>query len=93
MLQGYYDESKKREKDGLPPLPLTAQEVQEIANAFESSSGNVELLNLIENEVSPGVDEAAYVKATWLSSIAHGTTYSPVVTPLDATVNGLTNKL
>ena len=43
MLQGYYDEGKKREKDGLPPLPLTAQEVQEIANAFESSSGNVEL--------------------------------------------------
>ena len=81
MLQGYYDESKKREKDGLPPLPLTAQEVQEIANAFESSSGNVELLNLIENEVSPGVDEAAYVKAAFLKDLALEETKTDLITP------------
>ena len=81
MLQGYYDESKKRDKDGLPPLPLTAQEVQEIANAFESSSGNVELLNLIENEVSPGVDEAAYVKAAFLKDLALEETKTDLITP------------
>ena len=81
MLQGYYEESKKREKDGLPPLPLTAQEVQEIANAFESSSGNVELLNLIENEVSPGVDEAAYVKAAFLKDLALEETKTDLITP------------
>ena len=44
MLQGYYDEREKRKKDGLPSVPLSAQEVQEIANAFESSSGNACLL-------------------------------------------------
>ena len=70
MLQGYYDEREKRKKDGLPSVPLSAQEVQEIANAFENSSGNAELLNLIENEVSPGVDEAAYVKAAFLKDLA-----------------------
>ena len=68
MLQEYYEECEKREKEGLPPIPLKAQEVQEIANAFENGSGNIELLNLIENKVSPGVDEAAYVKASWLTN-------------------------
>ena len=81
MLQGYYDEGKKREKDGLPPLPLTAQEVQEIANAFENSSGSSELLNLIENEVSPGVDEAAYVKAAFLKDLALQNTKTDLITP------------
>ena len=70
MLQGYYDEREKRKKDGLPSIPLSAQEVQEIANAFENSSGNAELLNLIENEVSPGVDEAAYVCLLYTSDAA-----------------------
>ena len=41
-----------------------------IDNAFENSSGSSELLNLIENEVSPGVDEAAYVKAAFLKGLA-----------------------
>ena len=81
MLQGYYDEGKKREKDGLPPLPLTAQEVQEIANAFENSSGSSELLNLIENEVSPGVDEAAYVKAAFLKDLSLQNTKTELITP------------
>ena len=81
MLQGYYDEREKRKKDGLPSVPLSAQEVQEIANAFENSSGNAELLNLIENEVSPGVDEAAYVKAAFLKDLALEKTKTDLITP------------
>ena len=81
MLQGYYDEREKRKKDGLPSVPLSAQEVQEIANAFENSSGNAELLNLIENEVSPGVDEAAYVKAAFLKDLALEKTKTDLIAP------------
>ncbi len=81
MLQEYYEECEKREKEGLPPIPLKAQEVQEIANAFENGSGNIELLNLIENEVSPGVDEAAYVKAAFLKDLASEKTKTDLITP------------
>ena len=81
MLQKYYEECEKREKEGLPPIPLKAQEVQEIANAFENGSGNIELLNLIENEVSPGVDEAAYVKAAFLKDLASEKTKTDLITP------------
>ena len=81
MLQEYYEECEKREKEGLPPIPLKAQEVQEIANAFENGSGNIELLNLIENEVSPGVDEAAYVKAAFLKDLASEKTKTELITP------------
>ena len=56
MLEGYYKEKIAREEQGLPPLPLNAEQVQEIANVFEQGKGSNDLLNLLENEVPPGVD-------------------------------------
>ena len=44
-----------------------------------------ELLHLLIERIPPGVDEAAYVKATWLSAIAQGQASSPLVSPLEAT--------
>ena len=38
-------------------------------------------LNLIENEVSPGVDEAAYVKAAFLKDLALEKTKTDLITP------------
>ena len=81
MLQKYYEERDKRKKEGLPPIPLKAQEVQEIANAFENGSEDSELLGLIENQVSPGVDEAAYVKAAFLKDLALEKTKTNLITP------------
>lgn len=37
------------------------------------------LLDLLKNRVPPGVDEAAYVKAAFLSAVAKGETQSPLV--------------
>ena len=37
------------------------------------------LLDLISNRVPPGVDEAAYVKAGFLSAIAKGETDVPLI--------------
>jgi aconitate hydratase 2/2-methylisocitrate dehydratase len=70
MLEGYNKEKENRRKEGLPPLPLNAEQVQSIADIFEKGQGNQELLNLLENEVPPGVDEAAYVKAAFLKDLA-----------------------
>jgi len=43
------------------------------------------LLDLLVNRIPPGVDQASYVKATWLSSIAQEESKSPLVSPLKAT--------
>ena len=70
MLEGYYKEKEKRREQGLPALPLTAEQVQAVADLFEKGEGSDELLILLENEVPPGVDEAAYVKAAFLKDLA-----------------------
>jgi aconitate hydratase 2/2-methylisocitrate dehydratase len=44
-----------------------------------------ELLDLLTNRVPPGVDEAAYVKASFLTAIAKGTAKSPIMSPVRAT--------
>ena len=59
MLEEYYKEKEKRREQGLPALPLNAEQVQAIADLFESGEGSDELLILLENEVPPGVHEAA----------------------------------
>ena len=43
------------------------------------------LLDLLSERIPPGVDEAAYVKADWLSAVAEGRRKSPLVNPLEAT--------
>ena len=70
MLKEYYKDREKRRELGLPPLPLKAEQVQAVADMFESGEGSNELLTLLENEVPPGVDEAAYVKAAFLKDLA-----------------------
>ncbi len=42
------------------------------------------LLELLSERIPPGVDEAAYVKATWLSAIAQGSATSPLLSPIAA---------
>ena len=36
-------------------------------------------MDLFENRVPPGVDEAAYVKASWLAAVVEGKAKSPLV--------------
>ena len=43
------------------------------------------ILNLLANRIPAGVDEAAYIKAGFLSAIAKGEVSSPILTPADAT--------
>ena len=63
MLTSYYKQKAEREKNGLPPLPLNLEEIQELIKIIESNRDEEELIALLENEISPGVDETAYVKA------------------------------
>jgi aconitate hydratase 2/2-methylisocitrate dehydratase len=62
------------------PLPLSAAQVSSLLSELEAESAGSttasQLLELFTERVPPGVDEAAYVKATWLSAIAKNQTSS-----------------
>ncbi len=87
MLSSYQQHAAEREAQGIPPLPLNAEQTQALTRFLENplQTNSAELLHLLTHRVPPGVDEAAYVKASWLSSVAKGKTTSPFVTNLEAT--------
>ncbi|MGA0338543.1 MAG: bifunctional aconitate hydratase 2/2-methylisocitrate dehydratase, partial [Vulcanococcus sp.] len=76
----------EREAQGVPALPLTAAETQSLTELLQAPPAGEEqfLLHLLSERIPPGVDEAAYVKADWLSAVAQGKTSSPLVQPVEA---------
>jgi len=56
---------------GIPPQPLDASQVGKVVEELKEGP-NQKLLDLLTHRVPPGVDDAAYVKATWLSALATG---------------------
>jgi len=88
MLENYLLHVSERELLGIPPLPLDAEQTQALTELLEKQNKEIEdsfLLDLLINRIPPGVDQASYVKATWLSSVAQGESKSPLVSPLKAT--------
>ncbi|HNS04890.1 MAG TPA: bifunctional aconitate hydratase 2/2-methylisocitrate dehydratase [Candidatus Saccharicenans sp.] len=86
MLESYYQKAQERKKIGLPPLPLTPEETQELCRLLENppAGQEEELVYLLEQRISPGVDAAARVKASWLEEIALQKRRSPLINPLRA---------
>ena len=72
MLSAYRELEAERANLGIPALPLNAEQTQALTQLFENpiEGEKRELLYLLSERIPPGVDEAAYVKASWLSSIA-----------------------
>ncbi len=87
MLNTYHTLAAEREAIGIPALPLNAEQTQALTKQLEApiQENNQELVHLLTERIPPGVDEAAYVKATWLSGVAQGSTESPLINPLKAT--------
>ena len=88
MLKNYLKSAKERASQGIPPLPLDAEETHELTLILENpptNTNNSFLLNLLRERIPPGVDQAAYVKATWLSSIAKQNSISSLVSAEEAT--------
>jgi aconitate hydratase 2/2-methylisocitrate dehydratase len=86
MLDSYFEQEKERAKAGLPPLPLTPAEVEEVCRNLEKPAADQAALlrGLLENRVSPGVDPSAKVKAEWLAAVAKRSVKSPAVSRDDA---------
>ncbi len=87
MLKQYQQHCKERAAQALPPLPLNAEQVASIVEALKNpqAENQAELLDLLTHRVPPGVDEAAYVKASFLADVAKGNTECPIITPIAAT--------
>ena len=74
MLEEYRKHVEERAAEGIPPKALTAEQVAGLVELLKNPPAGEEeyLLELISERVPPGVDEAAYVKAGFLSAIAKG---------------------
>nr|WP_294840995.1 bifunctional aconitate hydratase 2/2-methylisocitrate dehydratase [uncultured Methylotenera sp.] len=81
MLKAYAAHVQERASQQLPPLPLSAEQVVQLVELLKAPPAGEEnlLVDLLENRVPAGVDQAAYVKAAFLSDIAHGKAVSPLV--------------
>tara|TARA_B100000579_G_scaffold435625_1_gene459376 strand:+ start:15 stop:2588 length:2574 start_codon:yes stop_codon:yes gene_type:complete len=74
LLKDYEDHVAERAAKGIPPLPLNAEQINCVTQLLEQENNSKSnyLLDLLINRVPPGVDEAAYIKASWLTAIVHG---------------------
>jgi len=72
VLQAYRKHVEERAAQGLPPLPLDAKQVAELVESLKQGKDTQELLELLVHRVPPGVDQAAYVKAAFLTDVAKG---------------------
>ncbi|MEZ2793356.1 bifunctional aconitate hydratase 2/2-methylisocitrate dehydratase [Proteus terrae] len=83
MLEEYRKHVAERAAEGVVPKPLDATQTAALVELLKNPPKGEEefLLDLIVNRVPPGVDEAAYVKAGFLTALAKGETTSPLITP------------
>ncbi|MDQ7735127.1 bifunctional aconitate hydratase 2/2-methylisocitrate dehydratase [Halomonas sp. SpR1] len=86
MLEAYRQHVEERAAEGVPPKPLTAEQVASLVELLKTPPAGEEefILDLITNRVPPGVDEAAYVKAGFLTAIAKGEASSPLIDKIHA---------
>lgn len=86
MLTEYQSHVEERAQEGLPPLPLDAEQVSALVELLKQGDENSEaLLELLIHRVPPGVDQSAYVKAGFLTDVAKGETQCELITQVRAT--------
>ena len=86
FLQNYQKHVDERAAQGILPLPLTAAQTAELVELLKNPPAGKEdfLLDLFENRIPAGVDEAAYVKASFLSAVSTKKVTTPLISPESA---------
>ncbi len=87
MLEAYQKHLEERASQGLPTLPLNAEQMAALVELLKSPPKGQEqtVIDLLTHRVPPGVDQAAYVKASFLADITKSKATSPLLTPSHAT--------
>ena len=81
MLEAYRKHVAERAALSIPPQPLNAEQAASLVELLKNPPAGEEetLVDLLENRIPPGVDEAAYVKAAFLTAIVKGEAQSPLL--------------
>ncbi len=81
MLEAYRKHVEERAAEGVPAKPLDPEWTADLVELLKAPPAGEDelLLELITNRVPPGVDEAAYVKAGFLSALVKGEATSPLI--------------
>ena len=81
MLEAYRQHVAERAALGVPPKPLDDAQTADLVELLKNPPAGEEafLVDLLENRVPAGVDQAAYVKAAFLAAVAKGEATSPLV--------------
>ncbi len=81
VLEAYRKHVAERAEQGIPPKPLDAEQVAGLVELLKNppKGEEQELVELLTHRVPPGVDEAAYVKAGFLSAIIKGEAETPLI--------------
>lgn len=81
MLEAYRKHVEERAAEGVVPKPLDAEQVAGLVELLKNPPQGEEafILDLLESRIPPGVDEAAYVKAGFLTAVAKSEVASPLV--------------
>ena len=74
MLANYREHVAERAAQGIPPLPLSAQQTADLIELLKAPpAGEADfLVELLTHRVPAGVDDAAKVKASYLAAVALG---------------------
>lgn len=81
MLEAYRQHAEERAQLGIPPLPLNAEQTAALCELLKNPPEEEKefLMTLLRDRIPPGVDEAAYVKAAFLTAIAKDEITSPLI--------------
>ena len=87
MLKEYRAHVAERAEMGIVPEPLNAEQVAGLIELLKNPPAGEEefLMDLFTNRIPAGVDQAAYVKASFLAAVAEGEASSPLISDERAT--------
>ncbi|MEH6823290.1 MAG: bifunctional aconitate hydratase 2/2-methylisocitrate dehydratase [Motiliproteus sp.] len=86
MLEAYRKHVEERAAEGVPPKALDADQTAALIELLKNPPAGEEefILDLLENRIPAGVDQAAYVKAGFLAAITKGEASSPLISAIKA---------
>ena len=86
FIENYNSHQQERAAEGLPPLAMSPEQALDLTNLLvdDSASDKPFLLELLTHRVPPGVDDAAKIKADFLTKIAQGELQCDVISKSDA---------
>tara|TARA_R110002095_G_scaffold210124_2_gene197165 strand:+ start:1173 stop:3836 length:2664 start_codon:yes stop_codon:yes gene_type:complete len=86
VLEAYRKHVNERAAEGVPPKALDADQTAALVELLKNPPAGEEefILDLLENRIPAGVDQAAYVKAGFLAAITKGEASSPLISAVQA---------